>query len=236
MRPNKPTDTSPADLEWLSFCYIADELDETAREQFEARLATDQVAREFVAAAMEHTQLMYAALAAPNPAAASLVLAKTFVPELEPRSRKSAAGFSIGVFSVAAACVLLALGWLAFGRRSLDKLDQSAIAKSDLEMAPDPSTIESSTGFRRDLGKVDIAADRLAAAWVEVFSEFETIKTTDFLTGDDQDNSYSNVVFEGEAWLNEAVFELESGSSSNQPAKSGVPNTESKNLNGGIGA
>ena len=234
MRPNKPTDTSPADREWLAFCYIADELDETAREQFEARLATDQVARECVAAAVEQTQLTYAALAAPHPSAASLVRGKSFVPELESRSRKSAAAFSTKVVSVAAACVLLALGWLAFGRKSFDKLERPAIAKSDREMAPEPATIESSTGFHRDLGKVDSAADRLAAAWADVFSETETIKTNDFLPGDDQENSYTNVVFDGEAWLNEAVFELESGASSKQPKKSAVPDTESKNLNGGI--
>ena len=234
MRPNKPTDTLPADLEWLAFCYIADELDETAREQFESRLATDQVARECVAEAMEHTQLMYVALAAPNPSAAGLVRGKTFVPELESRSRKSAAGFSFWVFSVAAACVLLALGWLAFGRKPLDKPAQPAIAKSDHEMDPEPATSESSTGFRGDRGKVDSAADHLAAAWADVFSEAETIKTNDFLPGDDQESSYTNVVFDGEAWLNEAVFELESGASSKQSTKSAVPDTESKNLNGGI--
>ncbi len=234
MRPNQPTDTAPADLEWLAFCYIADELDETAREQFESRLATDQVARECVAAAMEQTQLMYAALAAPHPSAARLVHGKTFVPDLESRSRKSATIFPAWVFSVAAACVLLALGWLAFGRKSLDKPAQPAIAKSDREMDLEPATIESSTEFRPDHGKVDSAADRLAAAWADVFSETETIKTIDFLPGDDQENSYTNVVFDGDAWLNEAVFELESGSLSKQPTKSAVPDTKSKNLNGGI--
>lgn len=49
-------------LDWLAFCYIADELDEEQRDAFELRLAEDQQARDAVVHAMEQSQLMYAAL------------------------------------------------------------------------------------------------------------------------------------------------------------------------------
>lgn len=46
----EPTENS---LEWLAFCYVADELSADERAAFEERLATDQAAREAVAAAVE---------------------------------------------------------------------------------------------------------------------------------------------------------------------------------------
>ena len=44
------------DLDWLAFCYVADELADSDRAAFEARLADDQAAREAVAHAVELTQ------------------------------------------------------------------------------------------------------------------------------------------------------------------------------------
>jgi len=54
-----PKDTS--DLDWLAFCYAAGELDAPGAEQFEARLAADQLAREALARAVELTQTVAAA-------------------------------------------------------------------------------------------------------------------------------------------------------------------------------
>ena len=49
-------------LDWLAFCYIADELSEEQRDAFEQRLAKDQQARDAVVQAMDQSQLVFAAL------------------------------------------------------------------------------------------------------------------------------------------------------------------------------
>jgi hypothetical protein len=48
-------------LDWLAFCYVAGELPPAEAEQFEARLADDQAAREALARAVELTQTVVAA-------------------------------------------------------------------------------------------------------------------------------------------------------------------------------
>lgn len=48
-------------LDWLAFCYAAGELDAAQAEQFEARLADDQSAREALARTVELTQTVVAA-------------------------------------------------------------------------------------------------------------------------------------------------------------------------------
>jgi anti-sigma factor RsiW len=53
--------TNPQDLDWLAFCYAAGELNSTESEQFEARLADDQAAREALARAVELCQTVTAA-------------------------------------------------------------------------------------------------------------------------------------------------------------------------------
>lgn len=75
-RPNNPS--AGAELAWLAFCYVVDELDAVQREAFEAQLAVDQAAREAVALAVEWTvaarvhQNADVLLAAAIPAAACL--------------------------------------------------------------------------------------------------------------------------------------------------------------------
>ena len=49
------------DLDWLAFCYVADELDAQSRAAFEQRLATDVLACEAVADAVQLSSLVYAA-------------------------------------------------------------------------------------------------------------------------------------------------------------------------------
>jgi len=51
----------PDDLDWLAFCYIADELSRDEADAFETRLAHDQEAREAVARAVELTRAVAAA-------------------------------------------------------------------------------------------------------------------------------------------------------------------------------
>lgn len=57
MNPND----GPDQLDWLAFCYAAGELASAEAEQFEARLAGDQAAREALARAVELTQTVVAA-------------------------------------------------------------------------------------------------------------------------------------------------------------------------------
>lgn len=48
------------DLDWLAFCYVADELESSERDEFEKRLAEDQQAREAVEKAVSLGQIVYA--------------------------------------------------------------------------------------------------------------------------------------------------------------------------------
>jgi hypothetical protein len=64
--------TDWTDLQWLAFCYIADELSADEAEVFEERLAADQEAREAVARAVELSQAVAALpreTVCPSPAA-----------------------------------------------------------------------------------------------------------------------------------------------------------------------
>lgn len=47
------------DLDWIAFCYVADELSGDQLAQFEARLETDQAARDAVAEAMKISMAVY---------------------------------------------------------------------------------------------------------------------------------------------------------------------------------
>lgn len=54
--------SNDSELSWLSFCYVADELDAKTRRQFEIRLEQDQVAREAVAQAFDAAWMLDQAL------------------------------------------------------------------------------------------------------------------------------------------------------------------------------
>ena len=53
----------PNDLDWLAFCYVADELDDAQTAEFEIRLESDQAARDAVVAAMHSATAIDRALA-----------------------------------------------------------------------------------------------------------------------------------------------------------------------------
>ncbi|MEL7497838.1 MAG: hypothetical protein AAFN77_09525 [Planctomycetota bacterium] len=58
----KTENFDPQDLDWLAFCYVADELDSAKRADFEARLDEDQVARDAVARAVSEASLIHLAI------------------------------------------------------------------------------------------------------------------------------------------------------------------------------
>ena len=108
------------DLDWLAFCYVADELAECERAAFETRLADDQAAREAVARAVELTQ--------------SVALAEAHEPVLTPASitrrttwPRRLAWMSVGA-SAALVLVAVALNWKSLEER----LAPPAINRSEL--------------------------------------------------------------------------------------------------------
>ena len=94
------------DLNWLAFCYISNELDQTEREEFETRLLECETAREAVVDAVRDSQILYSALQeAPQPIAAQVNLA----------SEKSNLRHRwIATFVASAAAVLLAVNSWSF--------------------------------------------------------------------------------------------------------------------------
>jgi len=62
MNSYSPEKFADWDLYWTAFCYVADELSESAKNEFEARLVDDQVAREMVTAVVEQIQGLNQAL------------------------------------------------------------------------------------------------------------------------------------------------------------------------------
>ena len=62
---DQPVDSN-RDLSWQAFCYVANELDATARRQFEIRLEQDQVARDAVVRAFNDARRLDLALSSTN--------------------------------------------------------------------------------------------------------------------------------------------------------------------------
>lgn len=62
MNSHSPEKFADWDLYWTAFCYVADDLSESARKSFEKRLDHDQVAREMVAVVVEQMQDLNQAL------------------------------------------------------------------------------------------------------------------------------------------------------------------------------
>jgi hypothetical protein len=100
---------SPAgdELAWLAFRYLANELSSEEVEQFEARLAVDQEAREALAHSVHLVRAVAAAEASPVAAGSGLAVAsrERSSPQLAPLAWVSA--------GVSAALLLVALGWNA---------------------------------------------------------------------------------------------------------------------------
>jgi hypothetical protein len=106
---NLDFDNCENELDWLAFCYVADELDAEARAKFEQRLAVDPAACEAVAAAIETSQLVFQAVETGMETKAIAV---------RPESRRSPAHSAHVwllnprlVFAASILLTLLAIGW-----------------------------------------------------------------------------------------------------------------------------
>lgn len=99
-----PSDPSQ-DLDWLAFCYIADELDADAKAEFEKRLESDVAACEAVASAVQLSSLVDGACKNPEPVVLSSAGNETYQSD----------GFRFAPSLVFAASILLCLfaaGWV----------------------------------------------------------------------------------------------------------------------------
>jgi len=225
--PNTPEQSSQSDLDWLAFRYIADELDASAREAFELRLAGDQTAREAVASTMEVTQKLYAAgeqsrltyeqdLAAGNRRSPSSSSA-THSP-----STRSAARWTVRVSWIVAATVAFLLAGIAYwmsdttapiARSTTPAPEQSLSGKATDELA-DGSSDDS---FLTDDATDDEETSALATVWAQSLDTSADLYRVDsgmkVEQGIDDGDPYTDVVYypetHQEGWISAALEEIE---------------------------
>jgi hypothetical protein len=122
------------DLEWIAFCYIADEMTASEKSDFETRLENDERAQQAVVAAMQQTQAIYAALSettlVPTPIVTNSSLAT------------SATGLQIPgiLFAAAAALMLMVAGWSWYANQdTIEPISESIFIEtnSDSEQLAD---------------------------------------------------------------------------------------------------
>lgn len=168
-------------LDWLAFCYVADELSETDRNQFEARLEEDHEAREAVVTAMQQAELIW--LACDDSSANSLPIQRTQrnVSKDTSRHRSSRA---TALATGAAALLLMVLGWGWYVNQ--DNNNNAAISESEnlavvlAELVEEESDAELEpefVDFEIEDGDSSFAEDEMSdwmfVALVDEESEFE---------------------------------------------------------------
>jgi hypothetical protein len=157
--------SSPDQLDWLAFCYAVGELNDAESAQFEARLASDQVAREALARAVELTQSV---------AAAESQCGDLVAPALGARSEWHTRLSWMAIGGLAS--LLLALLWSGVvgptwqtARRSLRATSQQNLAwawtETRTQFASDrdsdlwPAAVAAATELDDELGTGDIGTD-----------------------------------------------------------------------------
>jgi ferric-dicitrate binding protein FerR (iron transport regulator) len=130
----------PNDLDWLAFCYLADELDEAQRAAFELRLESDEQAQNSLVAAMRESQLVFATLDSTSSNVTQDQATITLAPQaFSTQSSIAKKRFGLLIGSAAAICLLVG-GWAWYSNPSNDE-SEMAVAISD--------------------------SDQLASAWVD---------------------------------------------------------------------
>ena len=194
-------DKKMEDLDWLAFCYIADELEPQERDAFELRLAEDQAARDAVVVAMEHAQLLNAAIEADQHSPSSLehLDRPNQVSETRSGYHVTVTRFSRNMMGAAAALLLMAFGLMWFANSPTFETEYEAIAQAK----PNAE---------------DAEADMVAYAWVDALTELdEELSAIPY-----DDNGFTEVVFESDpeefmnssgdndSWMLVALAEMES--------------------------
>lgn len=114
----------PNDLDWLAFCYIADELDDAQTAKFEARLEADQAARDAVLTAMLSANAIDSAFAASVEPRAKNQL---------PQKSRSSFWFQPAPMFAAITCLMLMIALLNFDFN--DNNDGVVASQNDLAEA-----------------------------------------------------------------------------------------------------
>jgi len=137
------------EIDWLAFCYAADELTEPEVAAFELRLADDQAAREALARAVELTQVV--------------ATAESLEPVVALRSQSSSwikrlAWMAIG----SAASLLVALVWSNagswFSGKSIAAADQSRLAVAWSQMRQELAESDSDLWYPKHLAAGETAS------------------------------------------------------------------------------
>lgn len=126
--PDSEAGFNPNDLDWLAFCYVADELVGTQRTDFEARLENDELAQQAVVDAVQQAQVLYSSLNSTsfNDGKEPVVLAA-------PPFQTQQGSFirSRALIVTAAAMLMLVAGWAWFTSGNTTGIDTPAASESD---------------------------------------------------------------------------------------------------------
>ncbi|MDB4371369.1 hypothetical protein N9Z44_04640 [Mariniblastus sp.] len=144
------------DLNWLAFCYIANELDQTEREEFETRLLECETAREAVVDAVRDSQILYSSLQEdPQPIAAQVNLASE---KSNPKHRW------IATFVASAAALLLAVNSWSFifpPNRPIVATESDGLAAAWVETLITMSDEELDEFINEEVPQPEVATDGL---------------------------------------------------------------------------
>jgi anti-sigma-K factor RskA len=194
------------ELDWLACCYVIGELDSEQLEAFETRLSTDQVARDSIVRAMQQTQLLFDAFQAESGDSGAsgldgrLLKSATSSHATSPHAT-SAANAPAATFrsaptwlALAAAVLLIASAWQWFTCSDFSETQSVAVTSpNDAERWP---VIDADR----------VTEERLANAWFNtIANDSMTSVDSELLTFVADDIGYSDVVFETEGWLVEAI-------------------------------
>jgi len=124
--PDHEAGLNPNDLDWLAFCYIADELVGTQRTDFEARLEIDELAQQAVVDAVQQAQVLYSSLKSTSFNDGREPAVPPF--QSQPGSFKKR---SRALIALATAMLMLVAGWAWFTNANTTALNAMAASDSD---------------------------------------------------------------------------------------------------------
>ncbi len=161
----KPHAQNDQEIDWLAFCYLAKELDETERTRFESLLENDASAQQAVVEAMEQAQLIYA----------SLDLAPVQMVQLASRAAPVATTYRRKLFRVllssAAALLLIVTGWDWFAGQHNAPIvdgDSDRLASAWVETLVALNDDSSDGLFEEELAADEFRYDYLSEEWMFV--------------------------------------------------------------------
>ena len=184
---NEKRDQPSDDLDWLAFCYVTDELDAESRAAFEQRLATDVVACEAVADAVQLSSLVYEVAEADDNELVELPAHPS-----EHLEHNQPAKWSLVptlVFAASVMMCLLAAGWI--WNNSLDS-QPTVTQQAGAQQTPD--------------------VNQLATTWADAFvddgNDFESVILT---TGTESVFGELDDAGSDDSWLLVALADMEDG-------------------------